>query len=454
MNRRVVITGAGVISPIGTGVDEFWRQCLQAKSAVAPIPEQWLEYADLRSRLWSPLSNYDPESFGITRTERLQFDPVTALAICAAREALENAGFALVPAGDRARAFALSNVDSTRTGVYLGTGIGGAHSFLQNHAYHLYHRAHEALKIYSREHASAEGDPSLDSILALMTHPSRYHPFVVSMLMPNAASAAVGIKFSLTGPNVTSCVACASGTVAVGHGYRAVRDGRVDLAVTGGSEYLYDEHGHIFRGFDVAGTLTQDCADPEAANRPFDEKRSGFLFSQGGAAVLVLEEFEHAQRRNAPIMAELIGFAETFDAYSIMSLAPGGEQIERMIREAVTDAGLTSRDVDYVNTHGTGTKNNDQTEAEVMDRVFGKSARVNSTKSLVGHTIGASGAIEALVTALTLRDGTTHICKNLDTPILDLNFVRNVERFDPRIGLSQSFAFGGHNAAVVMRRFD
>jgi 3-oxoacyl-[acyl-carrier-protein] synthase II len=453
MSRRVVITGAGVVSPIGTGVDEFWRHCLQTKSVVEPVPEHWLKYADLRSRVWSPL-HYDPESLGITRTERLQLDPVAVLALGAAREAFQRAGFTLTPAGERSRAFVLPEIDSTRVGVYFGTGIGGAHSFLQNHVQHLYQRAHESLKVYSEEHAPAEDAERLNGILALMAHPPRYHPFVVSMLMPNAASAAVGIKFSLTGPNVTYCVACASGTVAVGHGYRAVQEGRVDLAVAGGSEYLYDEHGHIFRGFDIAGTLVRDYDSPESANRPFDEKRSGFLFSQGGAAVLVIEELEHAQRRGATIMAELIGFAETFDAHSMMSLAPGGEQIERMVRSALADANLLPRDVDYVNAHGTGTKNNDQTEVEVIDRVFGKSVRVNSTKSLLGHTVGASGAFEALVTALSLRDGTTHICKNLDTPILDLNFVHRVERFDARVGLSQSFAFGGHNAAVVLRRFD
>ena len=453
MNRRVVITGAGVISSIGVGVDDFWRHCLQAKSVVAPVPEQWLKYADLRSRLWSPL-HYDPESLGITRMERLQLDPVAVLAIGAAHEAIQQAGLTLVPATERSRAYVLPEVDSARVGVYFGTGIGGAHSFLQNHVQHLYQRPHDSLKVYSEERAPAEDAERLNSILALMAYPPRYHPFVVSMLMPNAASAAVGIKFSLTGPNVTHCVACASGTVAVGHGYRAVHEGRVDLAVTGGSEYLYDEHGHIFRGFDVAGTLVRDYVDLESANRPFDEKRSGFLFSQGGAAVLVLEELEHAQRRGAPIVAELIGYAETFDAHSMMSLAPGGEQIERMVRATLADAGLSPRDVDYINAHGTGTKNNDQTEAEVINRVFGKSARVNSTKSLLGHTIGASGAIEALVTALSLRDGKTHISKNIDTPVLDVNFVRSLERFDPRIGLSQSFAFGGHNAAVIMRRFD
>jgi 3-oxoacyl-[acyl-carrier-protein] synthase II len=282
----------------------------------------------------------------------------------------------------------------------------------------------------------------------------RYNPFVVSMLMPNAASAVIANKFSIHGPNVTYCVACASGTVSVGHAFRAVRDGQVDLAISGGSEYLNDEHGHIFRGFDIAGTLVRDCAEPQSANRPFDEKRSGFLFSQGGAAALVLEELEHALRRDVPVIAEVAGFAETFDAYSMMSLAPDGAQIERMIRASLADAGLEAGTVDYVNAHGTGTRNNDELESKVIERVFGKSVPVNSTKSLLGHTIGASGAFEALVTALTLRDGKTHVNKNLEEPCSELNYVRTTEVFDPEVGLSQSFAFGGHNAALVLRRYD
>ncbi len=454
MSRRVVITGAGAVSTIGIGMDEFWRHCLEAKSVVAPIPAQWDRYANLQSRLWSPLPDIDPDSFGVGRAERLQLDPVSILAIGATREALERAGFTLAPVSEHSRAFVLSAVNAARIGVHLGTGIGGAYTFLNNHSHHLYQRARTALTNYIEECAPEQNRERLEDILALMAHGPRYNPFVVSMLMPNAPSAAVGVKFSLTGPNVTNCVACASGTVAIGNAYRAVRDGSVDVAVTGGCEYLYDEHGHIFRGFDVAGTLTRDCTDPDAANRPFDEKRSGFLFSQGGAAVLVLEDLDHAQRRGATIMAEVIGFAETFDAYSMMSLAPGGVQIERMLRTALADANLSSSDVDYVNAHGTGTKNNDETEAQVIDRVFGKSVLVNSTKSLLGHTIGASGAFETLVTALSLRDGTTHICKNLDTPLLDLNFVRRVGQFDLRVGLSQSFAFGGHNAAVVLKRFN
>jgi 3-oxoacyl-[acyl-carrier-protein] synthase II len=454
MNRRVVITGAGVISSVGFGVDEFWRHCLQAKSVVTPVPSHWNRYADLHSRVWSPLPDIDFESSGITRIERLQLDPVSVFAIEAAHEALGRAGYTLRAAAGKSRTFIISDIDPSRFGVYLGTGIGGAYSFLHNHAHHLYERPRAIIVDYAKKRAPAENQQVLSDIATFMMHGPRFNPFVVSMLMPNAVSAAVGIKFSLTGPNLTYCVACASGTVAVGNAYRAVRDGHVDVAVSGGSEYLADDHGAILRGFDVAGTLVRDYTDPETANRPFDRDRSGFLFSQGGAAVLVLEELEHARRRGVTPIAEVVGFAETFDAHSMMSLAPGGEQIERMIRAALADADLTPRDVDYVNAHGTGTKNNDQTEAEVIDRVFGQSVRVNSTKSLIGHTIGASGAIEALVTALSLRDGMTHVCKNLVDPVIDLNFVRVVERFDPSVGLSQSFAFGGHNAAVVLRRFE
>lgn len=420
MKRRVVITGGGVVSAIGMGVEAFWQSCLEGRSVVAAIPPAWLGYAELRSRLWSPLPEIDHEALGITRTERLQLDPFAMLALGASREALVNAGFDLV-AAQRTRALPIAGEDPARIGVFMGTGIGGAHTFLRNHSTHL-------------------------------SRGPRYHPFVVSMLMPNAASAVVANKFSMHGPNLTYCVACASGTVAVGHAYRAVRAGQVTLALTGGAEFLHDEHGHIFRGFDVAGTLVRG-ADPQTANRPFDEKRSGFLFSQGGAAVLVLEELEHALARRAPIMAELAGFAETFDAHSMMSLAPEGAQIERMIRASLADAGLEAGAVGYLNAHGTGTQNNDATEGEVIRRVFGNSVAVNSTKSLLGHTIGASGAFEALVTALTLRDGRTHINRNLEAPCCELNFVRDTGAFAPEVGVSQSFAFGGHNAALVLRRW-
>lgn len=453
MKRRVVITGGGAVSAIGVGLEEFWRNCLEGKSVVASIPPAWGQYADLHSSLWSPLPDIDAETLGIVRAERLQLDPFAMFAVAASREALANAGFSLRP-GERTRAFTIVGEDAASIGVFLGTGIGGAYTFLHSHSQHLLHRACATLERHMSERASGPAQEALADVLSLLSHGPRYNPFVVSMLMPNAGSAVVANKFSIHGPNLTYCVACASGTVSIGHAFRAVRDGQVQLAITGGSEFLNDEHGHIFRGFDVAGTLVRDCADPETANRPFDEKRSGFLFSQGGAAVLLLEELEHALRRGASIMAELVGFAETFDAYSMMTLAPDGAQIERMIRTSLADAGLEAAAVDYVNAHGTGTRNNDEMESRVIDRVFGKSVPVNSTKSLLGHTIGASGAFEALVTALTLRDGKTHINKNLETPCSELNYVRSTQVFNPVVGLSQSFAFGGHNAAVVLRRYD
>lgn len=453
MSRRVVITGTGAVSSIGKGVDEFWAASLAGKSVVAAVPANWPYRPELHSGIWSPLPEIDPESLGVARAERLQFDPVTMLALGAAREAIERACFTMTSAGERSRNYVLLGAESDRIGVFFGTGLGGAITFLQNHTHHLMRKPRAALMSYADQHGQDEDHALLQDVISRMSHGTRFNPFEVSMVMPNAPAAAIGIKYSLTGPNQTCCVACASGTVAVGNAFRAVRDGQVDVAISGGCEYFGDEHGHIFRSFDVSGTLVRDYADPETANRPFDTNRSGFLFSQGGAAVLILEDMEHARQRRAPIMAEVIGFAESFDAHSMMSLSPGGVQIERMIRAALAEAGVSPDAVDYVNAHGTGTRNNDEIEAAVIERVFGRSVRVNSTKSLLGHTIGASGAFEALVTALTLRDGMTHACKNLETPLLDLNFARDTGRFDPEVGISQSFAFGGHNAAVLMRRF-
>jgi 3-oxoacyl-[acyl-carrier-protein] synthase II len=364
---------------------------------------------------------------------------------------LSRAGFALLPAEGTTRVFTVGGLDSQRTGVFVGSGLGGGKTFLRNHTHHLLRKPRVDLLAYAQTRESADR-ATLERIAALMTH-GRFNPFEVSMVMPNAAAAAIGIKYALTGPNQAHCLACATGTVAIGNAYRAVREGRVDVAISGGCEHFGDDHGHIFRSFDVAGTLVRDYTDAQTANRPFDVKRSGFLFSEGGAAVLVLEELDHALSRGATVLAEIIAFAETFDGYSMMRLAEHGEQIERMLRVLLAEAGVGPHDVDYINAHGTGTKNNDETEAEVIERLFGKSILVNSTKSLVGHAIGASGAIEILVTALSLRDQTAHVCKNLETPVRDINFVRTVKKQQLNLAISQSFAFGGHNAAVALKRF-
>lgn len=453
MNRRVVITGAGTINPVGVGVEEFWKNCLAGVTAVSPIPESWTRYASTRSQLWSTLPPSAMAQSGLSRSELLTHDPVAVLALGATREALHQSGLTPDPVPAATKTSVPTGIDVERAGVFLGTGLGGAVTFLRNHTHHLSQRARKLLKAQAAPLASSEDLNRLNEVIGLLDHGPRFNPFEVSMVMPNAPAAAMGIRFGFKGPNTTCCVACSSGTIAIGNAYRSMRDDRVDVALAGGCEYFGDDHGHIFRSFDVAGALVQDGETPERCNRPFDQKRSGFLFSQGGAAVLVLEELEHARRRGASILAEIVGYAETFDAYSMMSMPAGGEQVERMMRLALADAGVGADEVDYLNAHGTGTEINDRVEAEAIERVFGKRVLVNTTKSLLGHTIGASGAIEALVTALSLKHGTTHICKNLENPVRDLNFVRQVEPHDLRVGLTQSFAFGGHNAALVLRRY-
>jgi 3-oxoacyl-[acyl-carrier-protein] synthase II len=208
-----------------------------------------------------------------------------------------------------------------------------------------------------------------------------------------------------------------------------------------------------FRGFDTAGTLVKDCSEPMKANRPFDQNRSGFLFSEGGSGVLVLEEMEHAIKRGAKILAEISAFAQSFDGFNIMRIHPEGKEIKRMITNALKQADLPPGEIDYINAHGTGTEVNDATEVSIIEDIFGHQVLVNSTKSLIGHTLGASGAIEAAVAVLSILNKTTHVCKNLEEPINGLNFVRRVDEYPIRRVLSQSFAFGGHNAALIFEEF-
>ncbi|MDX1433559.1 MAG: beta-ketoacyl-[acyl-carrier-protein] synthase family protein, partial [Gammaproteobacteria bacterium] len=411
-------------------------------------------YSSYRSSIWSPLPALDFRAHGITRVEESQHDPVSLIAEIATRQAVLGAGLRPELADKRANTYRLPGIDPQRAGVYMGTGIGGAKSFLENFTYQAISRPRLALEKARDALESAGGDAvGLHEIIQRMVHGKRFNPFVVSMLMPNAVSAYVGVKYALNGPNLTSTVACAAGTVALGQAFRALRAGEIDVAIAGGAEYLDDYYGSIFLGFDVAGALVRDFEDADAANRPFDVRRSGFLFSQGGACVLVLEALDHAEERGAPIVAELAGAADTFDAYSMMNVAPDGRQVERMIRGALADADLEPADIQYVNAHGTGTQANDEIEAMLIERVFGTRVRVNSTKSLLGHTIGASGALEAAVTALSLEHQCLHPCRNLEQPVAELAFVRETTHADLDAALSHSFAFGGHNAGLVFRRY-
>ena len=454
MRRRVAVTGLGVVSSIGHGAGDFWRACLAGTTRVEPIPAAWLDYGQFTSRLWSPLAEPDYEAWGLGRIERLQNDRTALIAMTAAFQALEAAGIGREVKDEKRGTFELTGtggVDPGRAGVSLGTGIGGISSALRSTLHQALSRPKESLRELRNRLGDAESLNLLETIERRLQAPSRANPFAVAMTMPNTATSALSIKLSLVGPQSTHCAACASGTVAIGHAYRSIASGDLDLVLAGGVEFLDDDYGAIFHSFDLAHTLLRGD-DPGTANRPFDRTRSGFLFSQGGGAVLVLEELEKARGRGAPILAEIAGFAETSDAHNIMVMEPEGRQIARAIETALADAGLKPDDIDYVNAHGTGTVANDEAEAAVLSRIFGARPLVNSTKSLLGHTLGASGALEAVVTVLSLRDQTAHACHNLEDPIADLNFVRRVESHPLRAALSQSFAFGGHNAALVVRK--
>ncbi len=451
MVNRVVVSGMGVVCPLGGSVEDFWSNCLHGMSVVQPIPDSWHRYARYDSVLWAPLPPIALEERGITRVERLQSDRFTLFAMVAADEALRSASLNPQIVDRRHNRQVLPGVAHDRMGVFLGTGAGGAETFLRNHAHHVL-----ANPVAALHKSTPSSDPdSYDKTLELLEHPPRLNPLVVSMSIPNAGAASLGIRYSLTGQNSTICASCASGTVAIGQAYQHIAEGKLDLALAGGSESLNDPHGALFRGFDGAGTLVRDCDPPDKANRPFDRSRSGFLFCEGGAALFVLERLEHARERGAPIVAEIIGFEESFDAHSMMAIQETGTQITAMLGNLLEQANLRPEDVDYLNAHGTGTQLNDQVEAEIIENVFGKDVLVNSTKSLVGHMIGASGALEAAVAALSVREGNTHVSANLDEPIRDLNFVREGQPVNReiQIAISQSFGFGGHNASLAFCRW-
>jgi 3-oxoacyl-[acyl-carrier-protein] synthase II len=453
MKRRVVITGLGTITAIGQDVESFWSSCLAANTRVSRIPEQWLSYGDFSSQIWSPLPEIDFSKCNITRLEEKQRDKSSLIALACAFQALDSASLRYDLVEKKRNTYAIPSVNSERFGVFMGTGIGGLSTFASSFSHQILARQKEALwKLLGKltDNAAAE---SLKTILEKMLCPRRFNPFGVSMTMPNACSANLGIKFRLLGSNNTFSAACASGTVAVGYGFQAVRAGELDLALVGGTEYLYDDYGALFFGFDVVHALTSLNDDPDRANCPFDKDHSGFLFSEGGGAVLVIEELEHALRRGARIYAEILGYGETCDGYNIMMIESNGHSIMRMLRQALSDAGISANEIDYINSHGTGTTLNDETETRVIEATFGKEVLINSTKSLLGHTLGASGAIEAVVTALSIYHRTTHICRNLRNPIKDLNFVTKRDSCAIRKAISQSFGFGGHNAVLVLGEY-
>lgn len=447
--RKVVITGMGIIAPSGLTSAAFWKACLQGIAPIEEIPSHWLDYAEYESRIWSPLPPYNPADYGFSRIHRMQYSQSSILGMIAATQALEEAGFVTHCIDEKKLRYRIEDIEPHRCGVYAGTGVGGLVSLIANEASHVFTPQKKLMHDLLKDTPDSD---RLGPVESLMRMPARFNPFVVSIIMPNAVSSTIGIRYGLTGENATATSACAAGTVAIGRAFNSIRRGNLDMVIAGGAEYLRDDFGGIFRGFDSAKTLTRGYDDPHRANRPFDTDRNGFLFSEGGAAFLVLEEWNHAQKRGTKPIAEICGFAETFDAYSMMSIASDFVEIERMERMLLADAGFSPESIDYINAHGTGTKTNDEVESAMIKKVYGTGPAVNSTKSLIGHTIGAAGAIEAAVTAKTLQQGITHISKNIDNPVGDINYVREPLTRDFSRAITHSFAFGGHNAGLALRK--
>lgn len=409
--RRVVITGLGVVSSLGLGAERFWRALKAGETNIdrlslfdpSPFACQIAgEVRDFRAVDW------------IEAKEARRMARFTQFAVAAARMALGDASLTIDP------------FNAHRVGVYLGTGIG-------------------SLGIIPDEHD-----------VLLQKGPDRVSPFFIPAMMPNMAAAQVSRIFGLKGYNSTTVTACAASTQAIGEGLEAIRRGAAEVMLAGGADASICPLG--LAGFCAIRALSTRNDDPKHASRPFDVQRDGFVPAEG-AAILVIEELGHALARGARIYAELVGFAATADAYHIVAPEPEGEGAVRAMRKALENAGVRPEEVDYINAHGTSTPLNDATETKAIKRVFGEDAYripISSTKSMVGHLLGASGSLESVATVLTLFEGFVHPTINLEEPDpeCDLDYVPHVGRWaDVRVALKNSFGFGGQNACLVYKKY-
>jgi 3-oxoacyl-[acyl-carrier-protein] synthase II len=408
--KRVVVTGLGVISPVGNDVETFWTSLIAGKSGIGRVTR--FEPGDFRTQIAAEVKNFDASLY-MDKKEVRRTDLYVQYAIAAASQALEGSGLDLAAE------------DATRIGVIIGTGIGGIATFEEQ------------------------------TELMLAKGPSRVSPFFIPMMIANMASGQVSIQFGLKGPNTTTVSACASGAHAIGEAFQAIQDGQADVMVTGGSEATITKMA--MAGFCALKAMSTRNDEPERASRPFERDRDGFVMGEG-AGVLVLEEFERAVRRGATILAEVVGYGSTGDAYHITAPPPEGEGAARAMAMALHDAGLAPDDIDYINAHGTSTDLNDKYETAAVKSVFGAHAQrlaISSTKSMTGHLLGAAGGVEAVATVLTIARDLLPPTINLENrdPDCDLDYVPNEARPGRvRAALSNSFGFGGHNVSLAIRR--
>jgi 3-oxoacyl-[acyl-carrier-protein] synthase II len=408
MTRRVVITGMGTINALSSDLGGYWRALLEGRSGVGPI--ELFDTTDFKVRFAGEVKGFKPEDhFGAKNAKRL--DRFAQLALVATRSAVKDSGIDF------------SKEDQYRCGVIFGSGIGGIGEFEEQHARQI-----------------ADG-------------PGRVSPFVIPKMIVNAAPGNISIELGLCGPNTCVSTACASAANAIEDAFHAIRWGKAEVMISGGSEAAITTMG--MGGFISARALSMRNDAPHKASRPFDKERDGFVMAEG-AGVVILEELEHARRRGARIHAELLGSASTADAHHITAPHPCGAGASKAMELALRDAGLNPDEVQYINAHGTSTEQGDVAETKAIKQVFGDHARrlaVSSTKSMLGHLLGASGGVELIATVLTVKHGVVHPTINLDTPDpeCDLDYVPNRPReMRVRRAISNSFGFGGHNCCLVV----
>jgi 3-oxoacyl-[acyl-carrier-protein] synthase II len=413
--RRVVITGMGLVTPLGNDLPTSWAGLVAGRSGISTIDV--FDPSRLTVRIAGQVRDFD-SSRVLDRKDQRRTDRYIQFGLVAAREAMDQAGLPERLEGDEAE----------RTGAILGTGLGGVGTLNEG-------------------------------ITTNVTRgPDRISPFLIPMGIPNVGAGQVAINFGMTGPNFATVSACATGGHAVGEAYETIRRDDADMMVAGGTEAgIYE---FLVGGFAAMRALSTRNDDPEAASRPFDAARDGFICGEG-AGVLVLEELEHALARGATPLAELVGYGATADASHITLPAPGGIGAVRAARRALEKAGLAPTDVDHVNAHATSTPEGDKAELQAIKSILGThapKATITANKSMIGHTLGAAGAIESIVSVMTIREGCVPPTINLTDPdpeAAGLSIVTNrAEQHDVRVVLSNSFGFGGQNTALIFRRWD
>lgn len=411
MSRRVVVTGLGAVTPVGNTVDEVWENLKAGRSGIVHITR--FDTSELATKFAGEVQNFDPNSlFG--RKEARRTDRYTQFAMEASRQAIEDSKI-------------LENgVDRDRIGLVIGSCVGGI-------------------------------DTTMEQYDVLQKRgPTRVNPFAIPMLLPDTAPARIAIDYGLRGPNMAIVTACATGSNSLGEAFEIIARGAADAIIAGGAEATTNPM--IIAGFNVMKALSEENDDPARACRPFDLNRNGFVMGEG-SVVMVLEELEHAKKRGANILAEFIGYGTSVDAYHMPAPPEDGAGAALAMRRAIERAGIKPEDIDYINTHGTGTPLNDKTETLVIKNVIGEHAynlKLTSSKSMTGHLFGSAGALEALVCVKTLTDGIISPTINYETPDpeCDLDYTPNEAKpADVSVALSNSFGLGGHNATIILKKY-